>query len=41
LDEYAKCFQHPLSQPQIQVLAALFGWGLPVVEDDRLLVEGC
>jgi hypothetical protein len=27
-NEYAKCFQHPLSQPQIQALSALFGLGL-------------
>jgi hypothetical protein len=39
MDKYVKCFLQPLSPPQIQALAALFGWGLP--EEDGPLGEGC
>ena len=29
LDDYAKLFGHPLSDSQLQALAALFTWSLP------------
>ena len=30
LNDYAKLFGHPLSEPHVQALAALFGWTVPV-----------
>ena len=30
LKDYAKVFKHPLSQCQVEALAVLFGWSVPV-----------